>query len=47
MRKGKKNAETSKRQEIQPIDLLEQKPLVPITLEEFFPMRFFRRPLLT
>jgi len=26
-----------------PIDVLEQEPLVPVTLEEFFPISFFQR----
>jgi len=32
---------TKIRQEIQPIDLLKQEPLVPVTLEEFFHVDFF------
>jgi len=30
-----------RRQKIQPINLPEQEPLIPVTLEEFFPMDFF------
>jgi len=41
--KSNKKSKASKRQEVQPIDLLEQKPLVPITLKEFFPVRFFEK----
>ena len=32
---------TNKSQEIQPIDLLEQESLVPVTLKKFFPVDFF------
>jgi len=39
--RSKKRSKTNKRQKIQPIDLLEQKPLGPVTLKEFFPMDFF------
>jgi len=38
-----KRSKTNKRQEIQPINLLEQEPLVPVTLEEFFPTGFFEK----
>jgi len=41
--KSKKKSKASKRHEVQPIDLLEQEPLIPITLEEFFPVRFFEK----
>jgi len=41
--KVKKKSENIKRREILPIDLLEQKPLVPVTLEEFFPIGFFEK----
>jgi len=39
--RSKKRSKTNKRQEIQPINLLEQEPLVPVTLKEFFPVDFF------
>jgi len=39
--KSKKWPKTNKRQEIQPINLLEQERLVAVTLEEFFPAGFF------
>jgi len=41
--KGKKKSKNIKRHEILPIDLLEQEPLVPVTLEEFFPIGFFEK----
>ena len=41
--KSKKKSNASKKQEVQPVDLLEQEPLVPITLQEFFPVRFFEK----
>jgi len=39
--RSKKTSKTNKRYKIQPIELLEQEPLVSITLEEFFPVEFF------
>jgi len=41
--KGKKKPNSGKRHEVQPVDLLEEEPLVPVTLEEFFPMDFFKK----
>jgi len=41
--RSKKRSKTNKRQETQPINLLEQQSLVPVTLEEFFPTRFFEK----
>jgi len=40
---SKKRSKTNKSREIQPIGLLEQEPLVPVTLEEFFPAGFFEK----
>ena len=34
---------TNRKHEVQPVDLLEQEPLLPVTLEEFFPRDFFRK----
>ena len=34
---------TNKRQEIQPVDLLEQEPLIPVTLKDFFTVDFFNK----
>jgi len=42
-RKGKKRANSDRKHEVQPVDLLEQEPLLPVTLEEFFPKDFFRK----
>ena len=39
--RSRKNLRTNKKQDIQPIDLLEQETLTPVTLEEFFPVGFF------
>ena len=39
--KGKKKSENIKRHKILPVDLLEQKLLNPVTLEEFFQIGFF------
>jgi len=39
--KGKNNSKNIKRHENQPIDPLEQEPLIPVTLEEFFLVDFF------
>ena len=41
--KGKKKPNFGKRYEVQPVDLLEQESLVPVTLEEFFPRDFFKK----
>ena len=41
--KGKKKSKNVKRHEILPIDLLKQEPLVPVTLEKFFPTGFFEK----
>jgi len=41
--RGKKQSKSVKRHEILPIDLLEQEPLVLVTLEEFFPTGFFEK----
>ena len=41
--KGKEKSKSVQRQEILPIYLLEQEPLIPITLEEFFPTGFFEK----
>ena len=41
--KGKENSENVKGYEILPIDLLEQEPLIPVTLQEFFPTGFFEK----
>jgi len=41
--KGKKRSNSDRKQEAQPIDLMEQEPLIPVTLEEFFPRNFFRK----
>jgi len=35
--RGKKKPNSDKRHEVQPVELLEQELLVPVTLEEFFP----------
>ena len=42
-RKGKKRANSDRKHEVQPVDLLEQEPLLPVTLEELFPKDFFRK----
>ena len=34
---------SNRQHEVQPVDLLEQEPLLPVTLEEFFPRDFFRK----
>ena len=39
--RGKKKP-NPKRHGVQPVELLEQEPLVPVTLEEFFPRDFFK-----
>jgi len=41
--KRKKKSKNITRNEILPIDLLEQEPLVPVTLKEFFPIGFFEK----
>jgi len=41
--RSKERSKTNKGQEIRPIDLLEQEPLVPVTFEEFFPAGFFEK----
>jgi len=41
--KGKEKSKNVKRHKILPIDLLEQEPLVPVILEEFFPTGFFEK----
>ena len=41
--KGRKRPNSDRKHEVQPVDLLEQEPLLPITLEEFFPRNFFRK----
>jgi len=41
--RSKKKSKTNKREEIQPNDVLKQEPLVPVTLEEFFPTGFFEK----
>ena len=40
--RGKKKPNSGKRHGVQPVELLEQEPLVPVTLEEFFPRGFFK-----
>ena len=39
----KKKSNSDKKYEIQPLDLFEQKPLILVTLEEFFPNDFLRK----
>jgi len=39
--RDRKSSKANKKQDIQPIDLLGQKPLIPVTLEEFFTVEFF------
>jgi len=39
----KKRSNSNKKLKAQPIDLLEQKPLIHATLEEFFPRDFFKK----
>jgi len=41
--KGRKRPNSDRKHEVQPVDLLEQEPLLPVTLEEFFPRDFFRK----
>jgi len=41
--KGKKRPNSNRKHEAQPVDMLEQEPLLPVTLEEFFPRDFFRK----
>jgi len=41
--KGKKRSNAGKKHKAQPIDLLEQEPPVPVTLEEFFIRDFFNK----
>jgi len=41
--KGKKRPNSNKKHEAEPVDLLEQEPLLPVTLEEFFSKDFFRK----
>jgi len=38
-----KKSKNVKRHEIQPINLLTQEPLVPVTLEKFFPIGFLEK----
>ena len=44
--RSKKRSKTTKRQEIQPVHLFEQKPLVPAVLEEFFLVDFFDKVII-
>jgi len=41
--KGKERSNSDKKHEVQLLDLLEQEPLIPVTLDEFFPRDFFRK----
>ena len=41
--KGKKKHNSDRKHKVQPVDLLEQEPLLPVTLEEFFPRDFFKK----
>jgi len=40
---GKKKPNSGRRHEVQLVNLLGQEPLVPITLEEFFPRDFLKK----
>jgi len=41
--KGKKRPNSDRKHKVQPVDLLEQEPLLPVTLEEFSPRDFLRK----
>jgi len=43
MPKGKKRSNSDKKHEVKLVDLIEQKPLILVTLEEFFQREFFRK----
>ena len=40
--RGKKKPNSGKKHGVQPVELPEQEPLVPVTLKEFFPRGFFK-----
>jgi len=40
--RGKKKPNSGKSRGVQPVELLEQEPFAPVTLEEFFPRGFFK-----